>query len=158
MDDTTRGRRRALRDGAILGALLVAGCGGRANEGAAGATPAPDGTVEMQLVQAAYIGSATHGSGTLTHRRRTHHFSITGAGIGGIGASTVTARGEVYNLRHIADFPGTYGQARAGFALGAASAGALWLENAAGVVMRLDAQRSGLMLSLGGDAIIVTMR
>ena len=47
---------------------------------------------------------------------------------------------------------------RVGFAVGDASAGDLWLQNDAGVVMRLKAQRSGLMLSLGGDVMVVSMK
>jgi len=35
--------------------------------------------------------------------------------------------------------------------------GDLWLQNANGVVMRLVAKRQGLMLSLGGDAVVIQM-
>jgi hypothetical protein len=41
-----------------------------------------------------------------------------------------------------------FAQGRHGFAVGDASEGGLWLQNDAGVVMRLKAQRTGLMLSL----------
>ena len=54
------------------------------------------------------------------------------------------------------EFRGTFGQARYGFALGTMSGGDLWLQEA-GVIMRLKARREGLMLSLGGDAMIVSM-
>ncbi len=76
---------------------------------------------------------------------------------GGIGASSLEAEGDVFNLRDLRDFPGTYGQARYGGAVGTASAGELWLQNQAGVIMRLRARRTGLMLSLGGDAVVITM-
>jgi hypothetical protein len=65
---------------------------------------------------------------------------------------------EVYNLRDLAQFPGTYGQARYGFAIGTAGAGDLWLQNEAGVIIPLKAQRTGLLLSLGGDAVVISMR
>src|SRR4029077_8373421 len=55
-------------------------------------------------------------------------------------------------------FPGTYGQARYGFAMGTASGGDLWLQNEAGVILHLKAKREGLMLSLGGDAVVISMR
>jgi hypothetical protein len=119
---------------------------------------APDGTVELHEVQVAYIGSGSTGGGTLHYRGRSHPFSVSGIGVGGVGASTVKAAGEVYNLSDIARFPGTYGQARYGFALGRMSGGEMWLQNEAGVIMRLKAQREGLMLSLGGDAMEVSMR
>jgi hypothetical protein len=44
------------------------------------------------------------------------------------------------------------------FAIGTASAGDLWLQNEAGVIMHLKAKRTGLMLSLGGDAVVISMR
>ena len=41
---------------------------------------------------------------------------------------------------------------------GTASAGDLWLQNEAGVIMHLKAKRTGLMLSLGGDAVVISIR
>lgn len=125
-------------------------------EAIAGLTP--DGTVDMKQVQVAYIGAGGGGSGTLFFHGRTYPFSIAGLGIGGIGASTLSARGEVYKLNNIAQFPGSYLQGRYGFALGTKSSGDLWLQNEAGVIMHLKAKRAGLMLSLGGDAVVITMQ
>ncbi len=65
------------------------------------------------------------------------------------------AWGEVYKLRGVADFPGSYAQARYGGVVGNASVGDLWLQNQAGVIMHLKAKRTGLMLSLGADAIVI---
>ena len=117
----------------------------------------PDGTVDMQEVQAAYIGSGAAGTGTLIYRGKEYKFKVGGVGVGGIGLSTIDAKGEVYNLRDLAQFPGTYGQARYGFAIGTSSAGDLWMQNEAGVILHLKAKRTGLILSLGGDAVVITM-
>ncbi len=139
--------------------LSVGGCATSVKVGpdaVAGLTP--DGTVEMQQVQVAYIGAGGGGSGTLQYRGRAYPFEIAGLGIGGIGASTMTATGEVYKLSNITQFPGSYAQARYGFALGSESGGDLWLQNGAGVIMHLKAKREGLMLSLGGDAVVITMK
>lgn len=116
----------------------------------------PDGQVTMRLVQAGYVGSGGGGSGTLRFGGRTYPFSIASGGLGGIGASTVEARGDVYNLRSVARFPGAYAQARTGVTIGRGR-GELWLRNPSGVTMHLRTQRSGLMLSLGGDAVVITM-
>jgi hypothetical protein len=116
-----------------------------------------DATVEMQEVQAAYIGSGNAGTGVLTYRGVQYPFQVAGAGVGGIGLSTIDATGEVYNLNSINQFSGTYGQARYGFAIGTSSSGDLWMQNESGVIMRLKAKREGLMLSLGGDAVLITM-
>jgi len=118
----------------------------------------PDGTVDMHEVQAAYIGSGSAGTGVLFFRGVQYPFEVGGVGVGGFGLSTIDATGEVYNLRELGQFPGTYGQARYGFAIGTASAGDLWMQNEAGVIMHLKAKRTGLMLSLGGDAVVISMR
>ena len=116
-----------------------------------------DATVDMQEVQAAYIGSGTAGNGVLSFRGKEYPFKVGGLGVGGIGLSTIDATGEVYNLRELALFPGTYGQARYGFAIGSASAGDLWMQNELGVILHLKAKRTGLILSLGGDAVVVSL-
>lgn len=117
----------------------------------------PSGFVEMHEVQAAYIGSGAGGGGTLYFHGREYPFGLGAAGIGGIGLSTVEANGDVYNLERVEQFPGTYGQARYGFAIGTESGGDLWLQNEQGVILHLKAKRTGLMLTLGGDAVIISM-
>jgi hypothetical protein len=139
--------------------LYLAGCGGNlalGPEAVQGQTP--DGTVDMHEVQAAYIGSGSAGSGILFFHGVQYPFEVGGVGVGGVGLSTIEATGEVYNLPALGQFPGTYGQARYGFALGTASGGDLWMQNEAGVIMHLKAKREGLMLSLGGDAVVISMR
>jgi hypothetical protein len=125
-------------------------------ESVAGLTP--DGTVDMNEVQVAYIGNAGGGSGTLFYRGSSYPFRIAGLGVGGIGASTVDAQGEVYKMQNLSQFAGSYAQASYGFALGATSSGDLWMQNQAGVIMHLKAKRTGLMLSLGADAISISMQ
>lgn len=121
---------------------------------------ASDATVDMKEVQAAFIGSGSGGggSGTLYYHGRKYPFTVGGLGVGGIGASSIDAYGQVYKLRRLADFPGSYVQGRYGFAVGQESGGDLWLQNGAGVIMHLRAKRTGLMLSLGGDAVVVSMQ
>jgi hypothetical protein len=125
-------------------------------EAVAGLTP--DGTVDMNQVQAAYIGSAGGGSGTLYYRGGVYPFTVGGLGVGGIGVSTIDPAGEVYKLNNIAQFAGSYAQARYGFVVGTTSAGDMWLQNEAGVIMHLKAKRTGLMLTLGGDAVVISMK
>jgi hypothetical protein len=117
----------------------------------------PSGTVDMNEVQVAYLGNAGGGHGTLYYQGQAYPFTVAGLGVGGIGASTVSASGEVYKLDNIAQFPGTYGQASYGFVLGTKSTGDLWLQNQTGVILHLKAKREGLMLSLGGDAVSIQM-
>ena len=138
--------------------LYLAGCAGNIELGPnAVKGKAPDGTVDMQEVQAAYIGSGSAGTGVLNFRGTQYPFKVGGVGIGGIGLSTIDAAGDVYNLRDLAQFSGTYGQARYGFAIGTSSAGDLWMQNESGVILRLKAKRTGLILSLGGDAVVISL-
>ena len=118
----------------------------------------PDGTVEMHEVQAAYIGNAGGGSGTLFYHGRAYPFSIAGLGVGGVGASTIDATGDVYNMPNVTQFAGAYAQGSTGFVIGNMSRGDLWLQNGSGVVMHLRAKREGLMLTLGGDAMEISMK
>jgi hypothetical protein len=153
--------RHPLICAAATALLLAAGCAGPVKVGpdaVAGLTP--DGTVEVQQVQAAFIGSGGdgNGNGMLYYRGNAYPFTVAGLGVGGIGVSTPDADGEVYKLNSVTQFPGAYAQGRYGFALGNKSGGDLWLQNESGVIMHLHAKREGLMLSLGGDAVVISMR
>ncbi len=156
----TSPRRHALRIVAGLGLLAaLAACAGpppQISNPYAGQRPSA--SVRMSEVQAAYYASGSTGQGMLFFRDRSHPFSIEGVGVGGFGASTIDAYGEVYNLRELSMFPGQYDQGRVGFAVGNISGGEMWLQNDAGVVMHLHAQREGVMLSLGADKIVITLR
>jgi len=150
---------RALSLSWVAALLLLAGCSTSVKLGPdAVAGLAPDGTVDMNEVQVAYIGNAGGENGTLFYRGRAYPFTIGGLGVGGIGASTVDAEGEVYKMRNLSQFAGSYAQASYGFVVGNTSGGDLWMQNEAGVIMHLKAKRTGLMLSLGGDAIVISMK
>jgi len=152
-------RRHLVAFLAVAAVLSLGACSSSVKvgpEAVAGLTP--DGTVDMNEVQVAYIGSGGGGSGTLFYKGGTYPFTVGGLGVGGIGASTISASGEVYKLPSVDRFPGAYAQGRYGFALGTASAGDLWLQNESGVIMHLRAKRQGLMLSLGGDAVVISMK
>ena len=154
-------RRAALRLGGLMLTGGLAGCAASADvqvgpQAVAGLRPS--GRVEMRMVQAAYVEGGGTGQGSLFYRGRSHPFRVVSGGIGGFGASTVEAEGDIFNLDSLEMFPGAYAQARYGYALGQASAGELWLQNAAGVIMRLKARRQGLMLSLGGDAVVIALQ
>jgi hypothetical protein len=146
-------RRPVAFRAALLASLLLAAACSSPQQGEEMAGRVPDATVEIEQAQVAFIGSGTGGSGVLHYRGRSYPFTANGVGVGGIGASSIMATGDVYGLPDVSRFPGVYAQGRAGFAIGQTSAGDLWLRNEAGVTMHLKAKRTGLMLSLGGDAM-----
>ncbi len=116
------------------------------------------GTVEIEQVQVAFIGSGNLGGGTLHFQGKSYRFTVGGLGVGGFGVSKMQATGDVYNLKELRQFPGAYAQARYGAVAGNKSTGELWLENTNGVILSLRARRTGLAVSLGGDAVIIDFK
>ena len=145
-------RRRGSRIAAVVLLVLLSVLpGGRL----LAAESKPSATVEIQQTQIAFIGSGNLGGGKLFFKGKTYKFTIGGLGIGGIGITTMTATGNVYNLKEVSQFAGAYAQGRAGITVGSSDNGGLWLQNESGVVMQLKAKREGVALSLGGDAIYI---
>ena len=107
------GRCRRRRPGVLAGFIIVAlstvsGCTGSVQLGPQTvAGLAPSGTVDMEQVQVAYLASAGGGSGTLYYQGAAYPFAIAGLGVGGLGASTIDAAGEVYKLGSLTNFAGT---------------------------------------------------
>ena len=117
----------------------------------------PSGTVTIDEYELAYIFNGTMGGGTLSFKGNTYNFKIGGLGIGGIGASHISASGEVYNLRDVATFPGTYVQASVGYAATNQGEGHLWLQNQNNVQLHLITSQQGLGLTAGADGIVINM-
>jgi hypothetical protein len=114
--------------------------------------------VEITKWQAGFIAQASWGEGTLTYRGRRYRFRVRGLGAGGAGMARVRASGNIYNMTDIAQFPGVYGQARAGVvAPGAQLRGVLWLQNTSGVRMQLQPNRTGFAVQVGADGVLIEM-
>lgn len=113
------------------------------------------GSVRLEQLSVAFIGSGQAGGGTLSFRGKRYGITAGGLGVGGIGASKLTASGTVYGLTRVSDFPGAYVQLREGWAVGDQGRGQLWLRNDKGVTMRLATRRQGLQLSLGADGVLI---
>jgi hypothetical protein len=76
------------------------------------------------------------GDGKLTYQGKEHPFIVSGLSVVDLGISRVTATGEVFNLKKLSDFSGTYVAGQAGAAVGS-GAGAAVMKNQHGVVMKL---------------------
>ena len=116
------------------------------------------GTVEIEQMQVAFIGSGNLGGGTLHFQGKSYRFTVGGLGIGGFGVSKMQATGDVYDLKEVRQFAGAYGQARYGMAVGDKSTGELWLQNTNGVLLSLKARRTGVAVSRGADAVIISFK
>ncbi len=124
---------------------------------AAMAQDVPSGTVQIDEYQLAYIFNGNVGGGKLTFQGNTYDFKVGGVGIGGIGASHITASGEVFNLQDISQFPGVYGQAGMGFSATNVGQGHIWLQNTNGVKLHLWTSQEGLGLTSGADGVLIKM-
>ena len=150
-------RSSSRKQGLVLGLALLLSTFSVGALAQSARPPQPSGSVTIDQVEIAFIGSGAVGGGTLYYRGHSYPFKLGGLGIGGIGVSRLEVSGSVYNLRRLADFNGVYGQARTGWAIGQQGQGELWLQNGNGVYLRLKARRQGLSLSLGADGMVVEL-
>jgi hypothetical protein len=146
------GRRRLVQAGALM---LPADTVARA---ASAQSRVKSGTLEIEQVQVAFVGSGNVGGGTLHFQDQSYRFTVGGLGVGGFGVSKMQAYGDVFNLRELRQFPGAYVQARYGATAGTASTGEMWLENSSGVSISLRTKRAGLAVSMGGDAVYIDFK
>jgi hypothetical protein len=118
----------------------------------------PVGTVSLEEKQFGLILGGSEGSGTLTFEGKEYPFKLTGLSAGiNVGASKMSATGEVYDLKEVSQFPGTYTKLDASVALGGGMGG-LRLKNQNGVIMTLRSRTKGLDLNLGTvTGVTVTM-
>ncbi len=104
----------------------------------------PSGTVTIDETQFGFKG-------------KEHDFKIGGLSVGAnIGVSKMAAVGEVYELKEVSKFPGTYTKLDASVALGG-GVGGLQMQNENGVIMRLESRTQGLQFNLGMSGVTVTM-
>jgi hypothetical protein len=78
----------------------------------------PDGTIEFSEGSAGIGVGFSWGSGVLVYKGKRHPFKISGLSVGELGGKTVNARGEVYHLKTLSDFNGSYTSAGAGATAG----------------------------------------
>ena len=145
----TTGRRTAL---VVFGAVSLGGADDR--------DPNPDATVEIEEVRLGVIVFAgSFGGGRIRYRGQEHRFSITGLGVGGLGVSSLKARGEVFGLDRLEDFAGAYAETQASAVAGVeASLQVRWLRNAKGVTLRLRSVRDGVMLDVSASGVAIELR
>jgi hypothetical protein len=105
-----------------------------------------------------FVAAFAEGSGTLTFKGQSYPFKLIGSVMGpGAGLDKLQASGEVYNLTQVTDFPGRYTQGTGPAGFDNKATGQLWLGNSAGVVMHLQSQSEGAILSIGRDEILIRM-
>ncbi len=117
----------------------------------------PLGTVSIELTGVGIGIGVSWGSGRLRFAGGEYPFTVEGLSVGAVGVATVSAVGNVYNLKQVSDFPGTYAAAGAGIALAGGVTG-LTMQNQRGVVINLYAVQQGLELNIGPKGFTINMR
>ena len=110
-------------------------------------TAPPPAWVELERTSVA-AGLGIHwGGGTLQFEGRDYGFSVKGVSLGDLGASKLSALGNVRHLDNISDFAGTYVAVGAGIAAGP-GVSAVTMRNEHGVVISLRSDLQGAQLTL----------
>jgi len=112
----------------------------------------PSATIKLSAGSVAAGIGVSWGSGTLSYKGKSYPISVTGLDVGSVGASKITATGNVYNLHSLADFDGNYATAEAGAAVGGGG-GVLAMKNQNGVRVNLKATSQGVKLTIGAAGV-----
>jgi len=116
----------------------------------------PSATVSISSHEIAFGIGISWGHGTLKFKGKEYKFKIHGLSVVDLGISGLDAAGEVYNLRYLSDFAGTYMAASAGMAI-AGGAGATVLENQNDVVLHLKSTKQGVQFTLAAEGLRVKL-
>ena len=150
-----------IRRGALLGMLLALPAVARAQQRAPRRPdPNPDGSIVIEQLRVGILAvGAAVGGGRLRFRGEEHSFSVRGLEFGSVGVTSLSASGEVFNLRRLEDFPGRYEERVAARPPGGEGGPETrFLRNAAGVELRLRTDRAGGQWRVGQAGVTIELR
>ena len=112
----------------------------------------PDATLQLTQTSVALLIGYTWGGGTLTHQGKTYPVEVDGLSFFALGFAQAKASAEVFHMKSVDDFNGTY---VAGSVEGTAfaGAGATIMRNQNGVVIQLYTTTEGLNLKLAPEGV-----
>lgn len=116
----------------------------------------PEGTVSIELTSVGAGIGASWGKGVFRYGGKTYQFKASGISIGSVGISTISAVGNVYNIKNASDLAGTYAAAGAGLTL-AGGIGGSTMRNQRGVIINLYTTQSGVQLNIGPEGFTIEM-
>ena len=97
------------------------------------------------------------GKGTLTLLDGSQYdFKVSGLDVVAVGVKQASIVGQVFNLKEVKDFEGTYSTAKAGIAVGA-GAGAATMSNQHGVIIHVTGTAAGVDVRLAASGMKVTL-
>jgi hypothetical protein len=118
--------------------------------------PYPIGQVTITLKAVGAGVGMQWGSGVLTYEGKQYAFKVRGIQVGTLGISKATAKGDVYNLFGISEFPGHYVAAGMGLAIFKGKEGQAF-KNTKGVHIFLKAEEKGVELKIGPEGFTVRL-
>lgn len=120
----------------------------------AAADSKPDATIDISGNTVAVGVGFTDAKGVLHYDGKSYPLQMQGVGVVQVGASTMTATGEVFNLKQLQDINGNYTAASAGAAL--ANGGTeTTMKNQNGVVIKMHSTTAGVDLRLSIDGVSI---
>ena len=121
------------------------------------ADPPVSGTVKLSSKAVAIGIGVSWGDGTLTYGGKTYTFSVEGLSVADLGVSDVSTSGEVFNLKNVADFSGTYVAGEAGIAVAGGPTDSV-MKNQNGVVLRLHGTQKGARLTWAAAGVTLKIK
>src|SRR5260370_23890125 len=120
----------------------------------------PDATLRLSTGGFALGMGVNWWSGTLTYRGKDYPVKVKGLSVGRVGATSSSAYGEVFNLKHLQDFNGHYtvsGAGTRGVTLGAGKTGTI-LSNQAGMIVRVSSTQQGVAVNATGGGVELQLK
>lgn len=116
----------------------------------------PDARLQFSSLSVGLLFGYSQGQGTLDFAGRQYPFTVSGIKLATVGISQVSAVGQVYRLREVADLAGRYAAVEGALTL-VQGGGSAVLRNAKGVTLYLQNVQQGLELTLGGGALSIVL-
>jgi hypothetical protein len=115
----------------------------------------PDATLRLSGGSFALGIGFRWGSATLIYKGKEYPVKMNGLSVGKVGMTSVSAHGEVFNLKHLQDFNGHYNvgaEGTRGVTIVKGKAGSI-MTNKAGVIVRLAATQTGVDVNATGGGV-----
>lgn len=140
---------------AILGVVFMITC--FLFTGVTFAQDKADATIRLSQGQVAVGIGYSWGKGVVTYKEKEYPFKISGLSVVDVGISRADANGEVFNLKKIEDFNGTYTTLSAEATL-AGGMGVVTMQNQNGVKIKLTSMTQGVNFKLSLEGVKLTLR
>jgi len=140
-----------------IGILLLALGFAASGFAATTAQERPDATIDFSGGTFALGIGFSWGGGTLHYKGKDYPIKVSGMSLGKVGATKATARGNVYNLKHLRDFDGNYTSTGVGMTL-AGGRSATAMKNQHGVKVAAYSTTRGLDVTIGGAGVDMSIK